>query len=131
MPGDNSSTIGVGTAIEFPQGTPGIGITRLGGVSSTEFVLANIGSYFVNFQASVDEPGQLMIRLDGVEIADSVVGRALGTSQMVGISIITTSSPGSVIEIINPSGNSTALTMTPIAGGTHSVSAHLTILRLA
>ena len=35
------------------------------------------------------------------------------------------------VSIINANGNSTALTITPIAGGNDAVSAHLTIIRVA
>ncbi|MFI5262952.1 MAG: hypothetical protein ACHQM6_00395 [Candidatus Kapaibacterium sp.] len=78
---------------------------------------------------SVTEPGQLMVRVNGALAPGTVVGRATGTTQIVGISILTLSA-GDVIEVINPPGNPVALTITPIAGGTHSVSAHLVIKRL-
>lgn len=35
-----------------------------------------------------------------------------------------------VLTIRNPSGNSTSLTLTPVAGGIRPVSAHLTIIQL-
>ncbi len=128
MPGDNSATVAVGTAVSFPQNGPTNGvITRLSG---TQFLLPFIGTYKIYFQVSVDEPGQLELRLNGIPVATSVVGRATGTSQIVGVSLLTTTVPASVLEVINAVGNSTALTITPIAGGATSVSAHLVILRI-
>jgi len=128
MPGDNAATVAADTAVLFPQNgsTSGV-ITRL---NSSMFLLPTIGTYLIQFQVSVTEPGQLMLRLNGGLIDNSVVGRATGTSQIVGLSLVTTTSPNSVIEVINPPGNSPALTITPVAGGTHSVSAHLVIIRI-
>ena len=61
----------------------------------------------------------------------TVVGGATGTSQFVGRSIITTSTENSILTVRNPSGSTTALTITPLAGGTRPVSAHLTIIQIA
>jgi hypothetical protein len=93
--------------------------------------LAAIGIYEVTFQVSVAEAGQLVIVLNGAQILYTVVGRATGTSQIVGMALIKTVAINSILSIHNPTGNSPALTITPSAGGTHSVSAHLIIKRLA
>ena len=129
MPGDNSSTVAVGTAVSFPQdGTNiGPGVIRF---SPTQFRLGAIGTYLVQFQVSVDEAGQLAVAIGGVIQPNTVVGRATGTSQIIGMSLVTTTVVDEILSIINPPGNSTALTITPIAGGTHSVSAHLIITRV-
>lgn len=128
MPGDNGATIAPDSAVSFPQDGSSSGvITRL---NTTMFLLPTIGTYQVQFQVSVTEAGQLMLRLNSNPIPDSVVGRATGTSQIVGTSLVTTTTPNSILEVINPPGNATALTITPVAGGTHSVSAHLLIVRL-
>jgi hypothetical protein len=75
-----------------------------------------------------------MLRLNAGLVANSVVGRATGTSQIVGMSLLTTTIVNSVLEVINPPGNSPALTITPVAGGTGGspadVSAHLSITRI-
>ena len=128
MPGDNTATIAADTAVQFPQNgsTSGV-ITRL---NASQFLLPTIGAYLILFQVSVTEPGQLMLSLNGDLIANSVVGRATGTSQIVGASVVSTTTPDSVIEVINPPGNSPALTITPLAGGTQPVSAHLVIIRI-
>lgn len=128
MPGDNAATVAADTAVLFPQNGPSNGvITRL---NSSMFLLPTIGTYQVQFQVSATEPGQLMLRLNAAPIANSVVGRATGTSQIVGMSLVTTTTPNSILEVINAPGNSPALTITPLAGGTHPVSAHLVIIRI-
>jgi hypothetical protein len=128
MPGDNAATVAVGAAVDFPQDGPTSGvITR---VNNSQFNLPNIGTYEVFFQVSVDEAGQLMLRMNGVELAYTVVGRATGTNQLTSMCMVTTSGINSTLEVVNPSGNSTALTITPLAGGTHSVSAHLVIKQI-
>lgn len=56
---------------------------------------------------------------------------ATGTSQIIGIAIVTTTAINSILTVRNPAENATALTITPSAGGTRSVSAHLVILQIA
>jgi hypothetical protein len=70
----------------------------------------------------------LALSQNGVALGQSVVGRATGTSQIVGTSMVTASA-GDTLQVINSS-SPAALTITPLAGGTNPVSAHLTILRL-
>ena len=130
MPGDNAATVGVGEDVEFPQDGPtsGTTITRL---SASEFNLAEIGTYQVLFQVSVDEAGQLVLTLNDEELDYTVVGRATGTSQIVGMALVTTTEENSVLTVRNPEDNATALTITPLAGGTMPVSAHLVITQIA
>lgn len=128
MPPDNPATVAVGSAVDFPQDGPSDGsITRLGADS---FNLADIGTYRVAFNVSVDEAGQLQLSLNGAPLAYTVTGRATGTSQIVGESFITTTSVNTVLEVLNPVGNATALTITPLAGGANPVAASLTIEQL-
>ena len=101
------------------------------GVLSDSFILGPIGLYQILFQISINEPGQLQINLNGSAVSNSVVGRATGTSQLVGINILQTTTINSILKIQNPIGNTTALTITPLAGGNLSVSAHLIIIQLA
>lgn len=129
MPGDNAAPVAAGADIEFPQNGPNSGteITRL---SVSSFSLAEAGIYEINFQASVAEAGQLVLTLNGIEIPYTVVGRVTGTSQIFGTALIETTAANSVLTVRNPEGTATALTLTPSAGGTEPVSAHLVILRL-
>jgi hypothetical protein len=128
MPPDNSATVAPATAVGFPQDGPQNGsITRLTG---STFQLGQIGTYHVTFEVSVTEAGQLELRLNGAELPYTVVGRATGTSQIMGDALVSTSTVNSVLEVVNPSGETTALTITPLAGGTHPASATLIIQKL-
>lgn len=129
MPGDNAATIAPGTDVSFPQDGPtsGSAITRTG---ASSFNLSAIGSYQIMFQVSVEEAGQLILTLNGADLAYTVAGRATGTSQIVGIAVVSTTVVNSILTVRNPSGNSTALTITPVAGGTRPVSAHLVITQM-
>jgi len=59
-----------------------------------------------------------------------VAGRAMGTTQIANHVLIVTTAPNSILSVRNPTGNPTALTITPVAGGTHSVSATLLIKQI-
>ncbi|PQP83565.1 hypothetical protein C0Q44_02380 [Paenibacillus sp. PCH8] len=130
MPPDNAATVSPGADVSFPQDGPrsGTTITRTG---PSTFNLATIGMYLVMFQGSMNEAVQLMLTLNGVDLSNTVVGRVTGTSQMPGVTIVQTTAINSILTVRNPIGNSTALTMTPLAGGTWPVSAHLVITQLA
>jgi hypothetical protein len=134
MPPDNFETVAIGGDVSFPENGPamaGSGITRTG---LSTFNLANIGTYQVMFQVSVDEPGQLGLTLNdgagGVELANTVVGRAVGTSQIVGMALVQTTVVNSTLTVRN-AGSPAALTITPKAGGTSPVSAHLVITQIS
>lgn len=126
MPPDNSSTIAIGAAINFNQDGPNnnIIITR---VSPSTFNLGLVGIYEIIFQVSINEAAQLVIVVNGIELNYTVVGRATGTNQIIGNCLIKTTTPNSVLSINNPSGNATALTITPFSGGNKAISASLII----
>ena len=127
MPGDNAATVGAGAAVQFPQNGPLSGsITRS---TASTFVLSAAGTYRVSFVVSVTEPGQLEVDLNGTPVAYTVVGRATGTSEIVGESLVIAGA-GDVLSVINPAGNSPALPITPLGGGTHPVSASLVIQKV-
>lgn len=128
MPPDNAATVAPGTDVSFPQDGPN-SATEINRVSASTFNLVDIGTYLVLFEVSVTEAGQLGLSLNNAEIPYTIVGRASGTTQLVGMSIISTASINSILTVRNPAGNSTALTITPLAGGTSPVSAHLVIIK--
>ena len=134
MPPDNAATVAPGTDVSFPQNGPtsGAAIARTG---PSTFNLSAIGTYQVLFQVSVNEAGQLVLTLDSgagaVEQPYTVVGRATGTSQIVGMALVQTTVINSLLTVRNPASESTALTITPLAGGTEPVSAHLVITQIA
>jgi hypothetical protein len=129
MPGDNSASIANGADVEFPSDGPFLGsdIARAG---PSSFTLVAIGTYQILFQVSINEAGQLVVSLNNLQQTYTTVGRATGTSQIVGMCLIQTLSANNVLTIRNPAGNSTALTITPNGGGAGSVSAHLIITRI-
>ena len=112
MTPDNAATVAPGTDVSFPQDGPiiGSGIVR---TSASSFNLAEIGSYQILFQVGVDEAGQLTLTLNGDDLAYTVVGRATGTSQIIGMAIVTNTTINSILTVRNPANNSTALTITP------------------
>lgn len=129
MPPDNAATVAPGTDVSFPQNGPNSGdaIARSG---PDAFTLSEIGTYQILFQVSVGEAGQLLLTLNGSDLEYTVVGRATGTSQIIGMALVETTSVNSVLTVRNPAGNAAALTITPLAGGTRPVSAHLVIMQL-
>ena len=76
------------------------------------------------------EAGQLLLTLNGTDLEYTVSGRATGTDQIIGIALVETTEINSVLTVRNPSGNASALTITPLAGGTRSVSVHLVITQI-
>ena len=129
MPPDNAATVAPGTDVSFPQDGPNSGadIARTG---PSSFNLAQIGTYQVLFQVSVTEAGQLLLTLNDADLAYTVVGRAAGTTEIVGMAIVKTTSVDSILTVRNPAGSAAALTITPLAGGTKPVSAHLVITQI-
>ena len=128
MPPDNAATVAAGSPVLFPQDGPQAGgIVR---VDSSTFLLPDIGTYRVAFSVSVTEAGQLALTLNSVLLSYTVYGRATGTSQIAGEAFVTTTALNSILAVVNPAGNTPALTITPVAGGTHPVAASLTIEKL-
>jgi hypothetical protein len=128
MPPDNAATVAVGSAVSFPNDGPQTGsIIRLSG---STFQLSAIGTYRVSFEVPVTQAGQLELTLNGTALPYTVVGRATGTSEIVGDSLIDVTTVSSSLAVVNPSGESTALTITPPAGGTAPASASLVVQKL-
>lgn len=78
----------------------------------------------------MNETGQLLLTLNGTDLKYTVVDRATGTSQIVSISIVTTTVINSILTVCNLSGNETVLTITSNAGGTRPIYTHLVITQL-
>jgi len=129
MPPDNAATVAPGTDVSFPQDGPNstAGIVR---INASSFRLTDAGVYEVFFQVSADEAGQQLLTLNGQDLPYTVAGRATGTSEIVGKAIVETTAVNSILTVRNPAGNASALTITPLAGGTRPVSAHLVITQL-
>lgn len=127
---DNPAPIAQNVAVNFPQNGPSTaGITR---ATSSTFNLAVIGTYLVLFQVDVVSSGQLGLRLNGGIIADSIVGRATGSSQITGISLVNTTTSNSVLEVINPQITTAVVVATNdnVIAPSQPGSAHLVIIRI-
>lgn len=124
---DNAGPILGGSAVAFPR----VGSTTgaIFATGPTTFLLPTIGTYLVQFQVDVTQPAQLQLSLNTVPLPATVVGRATGTTQIIGVSLVTTSSAGSILQVINPPTNG-LLSLPPNDGGTHSISAHLVVVRI-
>lgn len=129
MPPDNTATIAPGEDVSFPNNGVIFG-TSISRLSDNSFNLGEIGTYQIFFQVPVTEAGQLQLTLNTSPIASTIVGRATGTSDIIGMAIIETTTLNSVLTVRNPADNTAALTITPNAGGTQSSSAHLVILQI-
>jgi hypothetical protein len=121
--------IAAGAAVNFPR-DGSISATGITPLTTSSFNLATIGTYLVLFQVDVASAAQLMLRLNLAPIPDSVVGRATGSSQITGLSVISTTISNSVLEVINPPSNSTVVVIPANDGGTQAISAHLVIIRI-
>ncbi len=128
-PPDNAATVAVGTNVQFPQNGPSDGsIVR---ASPSQFNLSNIGTYQVYFQVPVTESGQLVVSIDSgggpLELPYTVVGRGTTTTQIVETTLVQTTVVNTLLSVQNPAGASTALTITPLAGGNDPVSSSIVI----
>ena len=132
MPADNAATVAAASPVEFPQDGPTTGTIARSGPG--EFVLPNIGTYRVAFSVSISEAGQLVLAVNsggGIEeLPYTVYGRATPTSLISGEALVTTTAVNTMLELRNPAGNATALTITPSAGGNHATVASLVIQRV-
>lgn len=89
-----------------------------------------IGTYQIFFEVNANQAGQLVLTLNGVDLDYTVAGRATGASPIIGMALVTTTAANSVLTVRNPASNPAALIITPNAGGTRAVSAHLIITQI-
>jgi len=141
-PNDYVATVAPGAAVPFPRdgSASAVAPVRSTPVSAAvtpanAFVLPNIGTYEVTFYVHTTEPGQLMLSLDGTLLADTVTANTNptpGGHPIFGTSLITTTLVGQVLQVLNPPGNSPALTITPADGAsTHAIAQTIIIKQLA
>jgi hypothetical protein len=126
MPFDNIATVAPGANVQFPQNGPTT-TSDIVGIGPDLFDLAAVGVYQVAFQVPVTEAGQLVLTLNGATLAYTMVGRAAGSSQIALTALVQTTIAHSILTVQNPMGNSSGLTITPLAGGIWPVSATLLI----
>ncbi|HXH80627.1 hypothetical protein [Nocardioides sp.] len=127
-PPDNANLVAAGADVPFPQNGPSSDTIVRTGTSS--FVLPDIGTYRVSVSVPVTERGQLVVVLNGAELDYTVVGHNTGSTTISGDSLVETTVVDSVLTIRNPAENSTALSITPFAGGSRPVASTLIIEQL-
>jgi hypothetical protein len=81
----------------------------------------------VTVQVPVTEAGQLLLTLNGADLAYTVTGRATGTSLIFLSTLVDSPAADGILTVRNPAGNPQSLTITPLAGGTRPASATLLI----
>ena len=129
MPTDNSGNIVAGADIAFPR-TGSTSASDITLVTATTFKLGPIGTYKIECNVVISQPGQFVVTVNNVENAFTAAGGAdLSGNHLSNSVIITTTVVDSIITIRNPVGNST-ITLAASAGGSLPTSAHLVITRL-
>lgn len=129
VPGSNDDPVAAGDAIDFPVegANDGGNITSNG---SDTLTVADAGTYLVLFEAAVTGSSQLVLAVNGSEVASTTVGRTSGTGQIIGMSIQELPA-GSTLQVRNPASANSSVTVTPTAGGEDPVSVHLIVIQLA
>jgi hypothetical protein len=134
---DYAATIAVKTSagtgrVPFPRNGPTFGISR---VDASSFTLPNISTYEIIFKVHTTEPGQLQLEVDGTDLPETVAADQNPTSGghvIIGNAFVTTTGINTVLAVVNPVGNSTALTVTPADGAsTHANAQTITIKQIA
>jgi hypothetical protein len=115
MPGDNGP-IALGSPVEFPQDGPSTtSIVTRDPFIPGHFVLHEIGVYRVTFKVSVIEPGQLLLRLNNVELFYATAGRATGTTTITETTLVQTTQADEALSVQNDFSQA-ALTIDQYAG---------------
>ena len=137
---DYAAPVAVKTAagtgrVPFPRNGPTGGTSAAARIDASSFVLPTIGTYHVIFKVHTTEPGQLQLELNSVDLAETTTPDQNPTSGghlIVGDSYITTTVVNSILAVINPTGNTPPLTITPADGAsTHANAQSITIERLS
>jgi len=129
MPPDNPDPIAPGEDVSLPNDGPA-SATSIIRTSDTSFTLTEAGVYQVSFNAVTDGASQLVLTLNGEELPYTVSGKDNGTNEITINALVETAAANSVLTVRNPEGTGNPVTLTPGAGGTEPVSAHLVITQL-
>jgi hypothetical protein len=131
---DNPDDIEPGESIHFPNPAtnPYGTIQRLSGTSPTEFLLPANSVFEITFQVTIQNTGELVVVLNGIEQLMTIVGKS-GGGQVVGMSIVSTpDGVSSVLSINNPSSATSGGLKVDAATGalTEPLSCHLIIKQI-
>ena len=128
MPPYNATPIVPGDSIEFPLNGPILN-TTIGRISNTDFLLAEAGSYLVSFGATLAADGQMVLAINGSELAYTATnGGAGGTTNAT---VIINTQDNAVLSVRNPLTAAGNLQLADSGEATPAQTAHLTIVRLA
>ena len=138
-PTDYATTIAVRTAngtghVPFPRLGPAKPSSGITAGTAGLFNLANAGTYEVNFRCHTTEPGQLELVVNNSLLPETCFANMNPTAggHEISGSVLITVGAGSVLEVVNPNGNTPALTITPADGSsTHANAQVLTIKQVA
>jgi hypothetical protein len=123
MPGDNLGVVPVGEAVDFPQDGPSTS-TDIARDPSGGFRLDTAGVYRVTFQVPIDEAGRLVVALNATGLAYTTTGRSTGTVA-IGLTTLVHAAAADVLTIRNPTGSSSALTVSQSTAGGYSTASLL------
>jgi hypothetical protein len=135
-PSDYAAPVAAGAPVPFPRSGP-----ASGGITAsfaTEFNIHTVGTYEVMFNVHTTELGQLELAVNNgagfVQLPQCTgenMNSTAGGHPIMGNCIITTTNADALVEVLNPPGNATALTITPADGDeTHANSETLVIKKL-
>lgn len=129
-PTDNATAIAAGSAVAFPRGSASnfMAVSR---ISDSSFNLVKPGAYLVLFDVNTEQPGQLVLSLNGTELSYTLAGSETAGTQINGTAVVTVTEPNSTLSLINPSTSTAEVAITQNAGGTSPSSSHLIIVKLA
>jgi hypothetical protein len=129
-PDDNAEVIPAGEDVEFPQNGPSNGVITRTGAST--FNLPEAGTYLVSFNTSLAGAGQLVLTLNGTEVANTATQsnneEISSVSQTV---IITTTEDNSILALSNPATATNGIQIASSCEGELPASSHLVILQIA
>jgi len=125
-----SGNLSPGSGIPFAQNGPNSGsILR---ITNTSFQLTNVGIYEVMIQVPIQNSGQVIIALNGVEQPYTVAGGSMSGNnpQIVQKVYVQTTAANTLLEVRFPTGNTGTMKVVNSNGGNAAVSAHLIITRV-
>jgi len=126
-PPDDTASISAGNPVPFPN--DGVIFGNISRASTSSFTLGDTGTYRIRFQTTVNSAAQLGIELNGVLLANTVVGTNLIGGPISGDSLVSTTA-GSTIRIVYPAGNLLPISIAQNAGGVSASSSHLVITKV-
>jgi hypothetical protein len=111
-------------AMLFPRLGPAKPSSAITALSPSQFNLGLAGFYEVTFLCHTTEPGQLEVVLDNALLPETCfadMNPTAGGHPIGGTVLLSIGTPNAVLEVVNPNGNSTALTITTADGSdTHA-----------